>query len=352
MALIEATHLTKRFKVALKAPGLSGALRHLVRPHFEERTAVDSIDLTIEAGESVAYVGPNGAGKSTTIKMLAGILVPTSGTVMVRGLVPHRRRTENGRNIGVVFGQRTQLWGDLPVQESLRLLGDIYRVPAVTFTRNLADCIDVLDLAPLLARPARQLSLGQRMRCDLAATLLHSPSVLFLDEPNIGLDVAVKDRVREYVRHVNRDRGVTILLSSHDLTEIEEICDRLIMIDHGRIVVDGPLQDVKARFGGEWAIRLVLATGRPDAAAIAQAALLGLPSVRIEQPQPHQLDLFFDPHAVTTGAIASRVLPVLEVRDLQIKEPTVEATVRNLYAGSASQLSPAVSQVPPSPATT
>jgi len=172
-----------------------------IRPHHEEKIAVDAIDLSIDAGESVGYVGPNGAGKSTTVKMLTGILVPSAGEVRVRGLIPHRQRIENARNIGVVFGQRTQLWWDLPVQESLRLLGDIYEVPADRFARSLAECVELLDLDPLLSKPARQLSLGQRMRCDLAAALLHTPSILYLDEPTIGLDIAVSARLRIAGRH-------------------------------------------------------------------------------------------------------------------------------------------------------
>ncbi|HWV25457.1 MAG TPA: ATP-binding cassette domain-containing protein, partial [Thermomicrobiales bacterium] len=204
--IIRATNLTKRFRRPVKKPGMAGALRHLVRPEYTDFIAVDDVDLRIMPGESVAYVGPNGAGKSTTVKLLTGILVPTSGQITVCGLTPFENRMENARNIGVVFGQRTQLWWDIPVRESFRLLGDIYEVPADEYKRTFDELIEVLDLGSLLTVPARQLSLGQRMRCDLAASLIHSPPVLYLDEPTIGLDVAVKARFREFIRFMHRQR--------------------------------------------------------------------------------------------------------------------------------------------------
>jgi ABC-2 type transport system ATP-binding protein len=331
--VIEARGLTKRFRVAVKGPGLAGALRHLARPSYEERVAVDVIDLAIEPGESVAYVGPNGAGKSTTIKMLTGILVPSAGTVSVAGLVPHRQRIANARNIGVVFGQRSSLWWDIPVQESLRLLGDIYEVPRDVFARNLAEFVEVLDLGPLLSRPARQLSLGQKMRCDLAASLLHSPPILFLDEPTIGLDVAVKERIRQFVKRVNRERGVTVLLTSHDLGDIEDLCQRMVMIDRGKIVFDGPIGEIKRRFGRERVVHLTLHAAVPDAEAVARAALPELPPDAVHRPEPHKLSVRFDATASTAGRIAGALLAALPVEDLRVEEPSVESIVRQLYEG-------------------
>ncbi len=334
MPLIEAKGLTKRFRLAQKSPGLGGAVRHLFRPRYEEKLAVDRVDLCIEAGESVGYVGPNGAGKSTTVKMLTGIIVPSAGELRVRGLVPHRQRIENARNIGVVFGQRSQLWWDLPVQESLRLLGDIYEVPEDAFRRNLGEVIDLLDLEPLLRRPARQLSLGQRMHCDLAASLLHSPSILYLDEPTIGLDVAVKERIRQFVKHINRERAVTVLLTSHDLGDIEDLCSRLVMIDQGRIVFDGPLHEIKDRFGRERVVHLFLHHALEGAREEAAEALSGLPSVTIQQPEPHQISVQFDASQTTAGTIAGRLLSVLPVDDLRIDEPSIERIIRQLYEGT------------------
>ena len=271
--IVQATGLTKRFRRATKQAGTAGALRHLFRPEYNDFVAVDNVDLTIMPGESVAYVGPNGAGKSTTVKLLTGILVPSEGEITVCGLTPFENRMENARNIGVVFGQRTQLWWDIPVQESFRLLGDIYEVSAGEYTRTFGELVDVLDLTPLLNIPARQLSLGQRMRCDLAASLIHSPPVLYLDEPTIGLDVAVKARFREFIRFMHKQRGLTVMLTSHDLGDIEELCDRMIMIDKGSIVYDGALADVTRRFGWEQQLHLTLSEETPEGGSLGADAL-------------------------------------------------------------------------------
>jgi len=334
MRAIEATDLTKRFRVPVKGPGLAGAVAHLVRPRYEEKVAVDAITFPVEAGESVAYVGPNGAGKSTTVKMLTGIVTPSAGQVRVCGLVPHRQRIANARNIGVVFGHRSQLWWDLPVQESLRLLGDIYEVPREVFARNLCAMVDLLDLGPLLRVPARQLSLGQRMRCDLAASLLHDPAIVYLDEPTIGLDVAVKGRIRSFIKRINRERGATVLLTSHDLGDIEDLCTRLVMIDRGRIVFDGPLREIKERFARTRVIHLILQDAPPDAAALVARALSGLPAVDIHQPEAHRLSVHFDAARTTASAVAGRALSALPVVDLRIDEPSVESIIRHLYEGT------------------
>jgi len=336
LPIIAAHALTKRFQRPLKAPGLAGALRHVVRPHYEEKLALDAIDLTIEPGEMVGYVGPNGAGKSTTIKLLTGILVPSDGEVQIEGHVPHRSRIAVARRIGVVFGQRTQLWWDLPVQESFRLLGDLYQVPASTFARTLAECIELLDLDPLLRTPARQLSLGQRMRCDLAAVLLHAPPILFLDEPTIGLDVAVKARIRAFIKTMVRERGVTILLTSHDLGDIADLCRRLVMIDQGKIVFDGPLDTITTRFGRDRVVELLLSEATPDAAAWAQTALPELPVGAVRQVEPHRLAIAFDAAQITAGAIAGRLFPLLPVADLRIDEPSIETIIGRLYTGALS----------------
>jgi len=240
VSILEARGLTKVFRQPDKRPGLRGSLRHLVRPQWNERVAVDGIDLTVEAGEAVAYVGPNGAGKSTTVKMLTGILVPTAGTVRVGGVVPHQDRIANARQIGVVFGQRSQLWWDLPVRDSLELLRDMHGVSPSAYERSLARLDEVLRIGEVMSTVARKLSLGQRMRADLAAALIHEPSIVYLDEPTIGLDIAVKDRVRTFVRQLVAS-GTTVMLTTHDLADIEDICKRLVIIDEGRIVYDGDL---------------------------------------------------------------------------------------------------------------
>jgi len=244
------THdLRKTFRVARRRPGLLGGLRSLVNPILHEVVAVDGVSLEIRRGEMVACLGPNGAGKSTTIKMLTGILVPSGGQVEVLGLVPSRRRKQVAQRIGVVFGQRTQLWWDLPLRDSFDLLRYIYRIPDARFRHNLDQFAALLELDAFIDTPVRQLSLGQRMRGDLAAALLHDPEVLYLDEPTIGLDVVAKHRVRSFLLDLNQQRGVTVLLTTHDMSDVERLCSRLLIIDHGRLLYDGGLDEMRARLG-------------------------------------------------------------------------------------------------------
>ena len=247
MPFIEVRDLVREFRTPRRYGGPLGALRTLFTREHDVRRAVDGVSFSIERGEAVGYVGPNGAGKSTTIKVLTGILVPTSGVARVGGRVPHAERVENARRMGVVFGQRSQLWWDLPLDESFALHRHIYRVPEERFRRRLAFCVELLGIGEYRRSPVRQLSLGQRMRAEIAMALLHEPEVLFLDEPTIGLDVLVKERVRAFLRTANRELGVTIVLTTHDLHYIEEVCPRLLMIDHGRVVWDGEVAALKAR---------------------------------------------------------------------------------------------------------
>ncbi len=332
--MISANNLSKSFRRPVKNPGMAGALKHLVRPQFRDVLAVDSVSFEIEAGESVAYVGPNGAGKSTTVKLLTGILVPSSGEVTVCGIHPFAQRQANARNIGVVFGQRTQLWWDIPVIESLRMLGDIYDVPAADFTRTFDELADVLDLGPLLAVPARQLSLGQRMRCDLAASLIHNPPILYLDEPSIGLDVSVKARFREFIRHMHRERGLTVLLTSHDTGDIEELCPRMIMIDQGKIIYDGEFAEVTRRFGWEQKVRVTLAEEVDRAIAIASEALGRTPTLAIDQPTEAAVTVAFDARVTSSGEIIRGLATALPIADIAIDETSAESIIRNLYEGN------------------
>jgi ABC-2 type transport system ATP-binding protein len=334
MSQIEVNDLTKVFRTTIKEPGFLGAVKHLFRPKYEHKTAVDRISFSIEAGESVAYVGPNGAGKSTTIKMLTGILHPTGGQLSVKGLDPWDQRIANAKNIGVIFGQRTQLWWDLPVQESLRLVADIYEVPEDRFRKNLSDFLEVLDLGPLLAKPVRQLSLGQRMRCDLAASLLHSPPILYMDEPTIGLDAAVKERIRQFIRRRNRETGVTVMLTTHDLGDIENLCDRMIMIDQGKILFDGPITKVRDWYGGERVAVFMLSEDSPRVLETARAALPELAADAIHSPGPFTLSAKFLEHQITAAALVARVMGVLPVVDLRLEEPDIESIIRKMYEGT------------------
>ncbi len=239
--------LTRTFRVPVRTPGWAGAVRDLVLPKHRTVTALDRISFSINAGELIGYIGPNGAGKSTTIKILSGILVPDGGTATVLGRTPWQDRIATVRELGVVFGQRTQLWWDLPVIESFELLREIYKVDHGAWKRSLDELVGLLDLGPLLDTPVRQLSLGQRMRCELAASLLHDPKILFLDEPTIGLDPDVKQTVRKLIKDLNARRKVTVVLTTHDMDDIEAVCDRVLAIGHGRIILDGTLADLHAR---------------------------------------------------------------------------------------------------------
>lgn len=331
--VVRAAGLTKVFRRAAKSPGFAGALRHLVRPEWQDVRAVDGVDLEIVRGESVAYVGPNGAGKSTTVKLLTGIVVPTAGEVGVCGLQPFTDRVRNARNIGVMFGQRTQLWWDIAVRESFRLLADIYQLPPTRFTRTFDDLVEALDLEPLLGVPARQLSLGQRVRCDLAASLLHEPQVLYLDEPTIGLDVSVKARFREFVRRSHVERGLTVLLTSHDLGDIAQLCERLIMIDGGKIVYDGSLAQISSRFGWEKSIQVALSSSDPAAATVA-GGILGARARSVDQISDTEIVVHIDSRQVLPGEVIRDLASALPVADVRIEEADIEVIMRRLYEGS------------------
>jgi ABC-2 type transport system ATP-binding protein len=324
MAQIVVRELRKSFRVAARAPGLWGALRGLVRRESREVRALDGVSFSLEPGELVGYIGPNGAGKSTTVKIISGILVPDAGECTVRGRVPWRERMAHVAEIGVVFGQRTQLWWDLPVIESFDLLRDIYRVAPADYARTRDELIARLELGPLLDVPVRQLSLGQRMRCDLAAALLHAPPILFLDEPTIGLDAPAKLAVRDFVRTLNRERGVTVILTTHDMDDIEALCTRVMVIANGRLLSDGTLAHLRQRFGRERWLTIDLDRAQEEIAA----DQLG---VRLVRREGARCWLAFDPDAVKPAELIARVTARHAVRDLFVENPPIEEIVARIY---------------------
>ena len=247
--MIEVSHLRKAFRVARRDKGFQNAVKALFRREYEEIHALNDISFSIGEGEMVGYIGPNGAGKSSTIKVLSGVLTPDGGECRVDGRVPWKQRVKHVAQIGVVFGQRSQLWWDVPVIDSFELLKDIYKIPAALYRKNIGDLTELLDLSQLLRTPTRQLSLGQRMRCEIAASLLHSPKILFLDEPTIGLDAVSKLAVRDFVKRLNKEHKTTVILTTHDMQDIEALASRVILIGKGKILLDGTLDDI--RRGGE-----------------------------------------------------------------------------------------------------
>jgi ABC-2 type transport system ATP-binding protein len=326
MSLIEVEDLRKTFSIAARRGGPFGAVRSLLAREYRDVRAVDGVSFRLEAGEVVGYIGPNGAGKSTTIKMLTGILVPSGGRIAVDGRVPHQQRVEHVRRIGVVFGQRTQLWWDLPTIESFELLRHIYRVPERRWKQNLKSFDDLLELGPFLETPVRQLSLGQRMRADLAAALLHDPAILFLDEPTIGLDVVARERIRQFLTAINRERKVTIILTTHDLEDIERLCPRVVLIDHGHVIYDGALETLRTRFGRRRTLVVDLNEDPTDG-----QDTLKVPNARLERREGPRLWLSFDRDATTAAALIADVAARYGVRDLTVEEPDIEAVVRGIY---------------------
>ena len=322
MSQIIVEDLVKRFQVAERAPGIWGALRGVTRRRYRMVDALDGVSFKIEPGELVGYIGPNGAGKSTTVKVISGILVPDSGRCEILGRVPWKERVAHVRNIGVVFGQRTQLWWDLPVVESFDLLRDIYSVPNAEYERTRDELIDILGLSPMLDVPVRLLSLGQRMRCDLAAALLHAPSILFLDEPTIGLDAVSKLAFRDFIKRFNHERGITVILATHDMDDIEAVCDRVMVIGRGQILSDGTLEALRSKISQE---RRLIVDLEDEGAQVSEADAV------VVHRDRNRVHLSFDPAAVSAAELISRITAVHPVRDLFVENPPIEEIIARMY---------------------
>lgn len=320
--MIRVHDLHKLYRVTRARRGVAGVLQNLLAPQRQVIRAVDGVSFRLQAGELVGYLGQNGAGKSTTLKILTGLLVPTSGEVVVNGQVPWQNRTAYVAKIGAVFGQRTTLWWDLPLRDSLDLLRSMYRIPKEQFTRNLRDFIDLLEMGPFLQTPVRSLSLGQRMRGDLAAALLHEPLLLFLDEPTIGLDVVAKEHIRQFIEHIHQQKKTTILLTTHDLSDIEKLCKRVMIIDQGRLLYDGALAALIDRFQEGFSL---LVTFRE---ALADASLPGLPAPQLEGMRAVYR---FDGKRVTAAQLIEQIFLRFPVVDVEIRRPAIEETIRRIY---------------------
>lgn len=319
--IIKVNNLSRNYSVTETDKNTKG---HILRRRGHKTIyAVKNISFEIGEGEAVGFIGPNGAGKSTTIKMLAGILHPTEGSVEVLGKEPYKYRKENARHIGAVFGQKSQLWWDLPVTDTYTLLKKIYKIPDAVYLRNLETYVECLQMKDFLHQPVRQLSLGQRMRAELCAALLHDPELLFLDEPTIGLDIVVKRQIREMIRKINQERKITVLLTTHDLRDIEEVCDRIILINHGQIIVDGELKEVRKNFEGFHSVEFLCKVPfRND---------IGLPGVEKWKSEEGSFTALYRNEDILPTEIIETVLKSYLVEDIRIKEPTIEEIVEKYY---------------------
>lgn len=319
--MIELRHICKSFKVSRRKAGLTAAVKSLLNRQTETLRALQDVSFHIEDGEMVGYIGPNGAGKSSTIKIMSGILTPDSGECVINGRTPWKERIGHVREIGVVFGQRSQLWWDVPVIDSFELIRDIYDVPEETYRKNLNQLTEMLDLSTIVQTPTRLLSLGQRMRCEIAASLLHSPKILFLDEPTIGLDAVSKIAVRNFIREINRVNQTTVILTTHDMQDIEALTERVILIGKGHILLDGSLSALKAKYAGKKTLTITYNGEEPALS----------PGMRFAEHIPGRAVIEIDPVQITMGEVLSVLSQQTELQDVSVSDTKMEDMVVNLY---------------------
>ncbi|MBQ5850780.1 MAG: ATP-binding cassette domain-containing protein [Lachnospiraceae bacterium] len=327
--MIEVKNLTKEFKKPVRKQGVWGMLSTLFSKEYETKVAVNDVSFTIHDGEIVGYIGSNGAGKSTTIKMMCGILNPTSGMVKIDGEVPYKKRMQIAEKIGVVFGQKTQLWWDIPLIESFKVLKEIYRVSDEEYNERMDFLCDTLELKDFLNQPVRTLSLGQRMRADLAASWLHNPNILFLDEPTIGLDVWVKEKIRQAIKTMNEKYNTTVILTTHDMQDIENLCSRIIMIEEGKVIYDGSLDNIKHRFGN---IRTIELTLKSNPAINTLDTFGGRASYELKE---EKLYIKFDADILELETVVKYAFGVLKAVDMQISEINIEDVVKDIMASKS-----------------
>lgn len=325
--MIKVLNLKRTFKISKRTKGIIGAFENVFKPDYEIKKAVDDISFVIEDGQTVGFVGPNGAGKSTTVKMLSGILHPSSGEININGFVPYRDRKRFVKSIGVVFGQKSQLWNDLPIVDTFDLLKHIYKIPDAVYKRNMDMFNDMLELYKFEKQSVRQLSLGQRMRADIVAAFLHNPDVVFLDEPTIGLDVVAKEKIREFITTINRERGTTLLFTTHDMQDIEKTCKRIIIIDHGKIIYDGNVSDIRREYGKERT--LVIEFGQ-----IYKSIVIEGVTTLDDVENPYRKSFVFT-NEVNVHKLIADISSEHIINDLTIKEPEIEGIIREIYEGGA-----------------
>jgi len=326
MPQIEVNNLSKTYRRKKTESGFKGTMKTLFLPKYEEVKAVSDITFNIEKGESVGYVGPNGSGKSTTIKMLTGILHPSGGSVIVNGNNPTKNRARNNLKIGVIFGQRSLLWWDVPVIESFKLIKVLYNIPADRYNENLEMLSEVLDLKDLLGVPERQLSLGQKMRCNMAAVFLHDPEIVFLDEPTIGLDITVKADIRALIKKINDERKTTFIVTSHDFQDIEAVCQRIIIINHGSVVTDSPISEMRSMFGTKKTLRFDLEAEIKEISAFEYKGVIEMSC------SDNTLEMVYETERVSAPELIEHVSSISEIRDISINEATIEAIISDILA--------------------
>lgn len=328
MSIIEVKNLVKTYKVIEKEDGLIGYFKNLVKPKYKEFQAVKDVNFNIEEGELIGYIGENGAGKSTTIKMLTGLLTPTSGKVLVNGIIPSEKRIENNKNIGAVFGQKTQLWWDLPVIESFRLIKKMYKIPESEYRKNLKNFTEILELEELLEKQVKNLSLGQKMRCEIAATFLHNPKIVYLDEPTIGLDVLVKERIRTFIKEINKEKNTTVILTTHDLKDIEDVCNRIILLDKGQIIYDGEKEKFKETYGKQ-VIAQIMVKNKTSIITIETEN----DEFEVLEESDEQLKIRFNHDKYTIMDIVNKISNYCEIIDMHIEEQGLEEILKEIYRG-------------------
>jgi ABC-2 type transport system ATP-binding protein len=327
MALIEVSDLVKEYKINVRHKGLIGSIRSLLIPEYKHKRAVDGINFSIEKGQTVGFIGPNGAGKSSTVKMLTGILVPTSGSISIGGLSPYKDRKKNASKMGVVFGQRTQLWWDLPVGDTYDLLKYVYKIPDAVYKSNLAMFSEMLGLHEFIKQPVRQLSLGQKMRADIAAALLHDPEIIFFDEPTIGLDVIAKEKIREFIKVVHKEKGTTMLFTTHDMVDIEKTCERMIIIDHGKKIYDGSVEDIKNDYGRDRILAVEFSQNYAN---------IFVPGVELIEEKDNKKWFRFSKDEVQVSQLIGKLSQQYGIVDLTVQEPEIEGIIRQIYQGGIS----------------